>query len=169
MEYSVYGFNLSDAQKKQISNAVKNKNGMNLRLMVKNLEGNDKLKITTRQASQILKAMKAKKGVVLRLSAKQLSASKKISGGFLPALLGALAPTLLPMAVDMVSYIFQKGRGGKGVRQGTGKGKGVRSGTGTRDPWRKNGTVMDITMSGEGCECDEKKNTMKGWGLRILE
>ena len=91
-EYIEVKTNLSNFQKEKIRKAIKQKNSVNIR--ISQLSGNDTLLLTHTQVNHLRKALDLGKAGNVMLSKTQIDAMK--SGGFLGALLGGLAASLLP-------------------------------------------------------------------------
>ena len=91
-EYIEVKTNLSEFQKEKIKKAIKQKNSVNVR--ISQLSGSDTLLLTNRQINHLRKAIDLDKAGNVMLSKTQLDAMK--SGGFLGALLGGLAASILP-------------------------------------------------------------------------
>lgn len=91
MNYQQYGLNLSEGQKRSLLKAIQGKTGIKIKLSLENLSGTDMVPLTQMQINKIEKSMEKNKGLVLNMSKKQLSTAAKMEGGFLPALLMALA------------------------------------------------------------------------------
>ena len=91
-DYLVVKTNLSDFQKQKIKKAIKQNNSVNVR--ISKLSGNDEILLTNTQVNHLKKAIDMGKGANVMLSKTQLNEMK--SGGFLGALLGGLAASLLP-------------------------------------------------------------------------
>ena len=91
-DYLVVKTNLSDFQKQKIKKAIKQHNSVSVR--ISELSGNDEILLTNTQVNHLKRALDSGKGANITLSKTQLDEMK--SGGFLPALLGGLAASILP-------------------------------------------------------------------------
>ena len=90
-DYLVVKTNLSDFQKQKIKKAIKQNNSVSVR--ISKLSGNDELLLTNTQVNHLKKAFDLGKAANVMLSKTQLDKMK--SGGFLGALLGSLAASLV--------------------------------------------------------------------------
>ena len=101
-KYIETSLKLSPIQKQKIASAVKQKKGATIRLSASDFTGSDKIRLTRQQINKIRNAKSKGAGVDLKLSKTQLSKQ----GGFLGALLGGLAASVLP---QLLGGIFGKG------------------------------------------------------------
>lgn len=101
-KYIETSLNLSPIQKSKIASAVRQKKGTTIRLSASDFTGNDKIRLTKQQINKIRKAKSKGIGADLKLSKTQLSKQ----GGFLGALVGGLAASLIP---QLLGGIFGKG------------------------------------------------------------
>lgn len=93
-QYQKYGVSISDGQKDKIRLAIRDEEGVSIKLSYNDLQGPDVLALTTTQLKKIGKAHQEGKGVTLKLSKAQVKANAKVEGGFL----AALARMALPLA-----------------------------------------------------------------------
>ena len=91
-DYQEFGITLTDLQKKNLASSIIKKQPVTLRLSKNQLQGNDKLLLTKRQANRIVKHQKNGKGCDIKFSSAQLKHMAK-HGAALPLL--ALLPALL--------------------------------------------------------------------------
>ena len=89
--YTNVKVNISPGQIDKIKRAVKAGSQVNIRLSHKNLSGDHILALTQAQINKITKAYHNGTGVVLTMSKTQLEHNAKVVGGFLSAILPALA------------------------------------------------------------------------------
>jgi hypothetical protein len=87
--YNSFGLSLSNSQKKSLANAIQNQTSLTIKLNSSQLNGQDKLALTTTQIKHITKSKNMGKGVSITLSKTQLQKMKKM-GGFLPLILAGL-------------------------------------------------------------------------------
>ena len=92
-EYNKINVKLSDSQLNKLKNAVKNGQGLTLRMNIKIFNGNNllhELSLTTRQTTRLRNALKNKMSTDIKLSKSQISKIIQ-SGRFLGSLLSKLA------------------------------------------------------------------------------
>ena len=92
----------------KIKNAVKNKTGTTLRIILKMFNGNNlphELLLTTRQKTKVRNAFNNNMSTDLKLSRAQISKTIQ-SGGFLRSLLSKLAGPLMKIAVLLAKNIL---------------------------------------------------------------
>lgn len=137
-EYIEVKTNLSNFQKEKIRKAIKQKNSVNVR--ISQLSGSDTLLLTNTQVNHLRKAIDLDKAGNVMLSKTQLDAMK--NGGFLGALLGGLAASLLP------GLLSGKGLGGNDI---DGAGLFLRSQPNTTRVFVKEGkNLYDVTDVKDG-------------------
>jgi hypothetical protein len=105
--------NLSENQKKNLENAMKNKKSVTLRISKNNLNGDIPLLLTKSQKSNIDKAIQNKTGIDLTLSNTQLQQLKKY-GGFLP---------LLPLNLEGLFAVGSLAAGGSQIAKAVNQAK----------------------------------------------
>jgi len=83
-KYIEHKVNLTENQKKNLGNAIKNKKSVTLRISKTSLNGDIPILLTKSQKSNIDKAIQNKTGIDLTLSNVQLQQQKIKYSGFLP-------------------------------------------------------------------------------------
>ena len=97
MTYLKQYINISESQKRKLNKAIKSNMPLTLRITPENIDGDEDspiILLTNSQVQKIDQAVSQGKAVDITLSKTQLSKIK--SGGFLGALLGGLAASVLP-------------------------------------------------------------------------
>jgi hypothetical protein len=105
MSYVEYHLGLSDLQKTKLVRAVKNGEGISLKLDNSQLTGNDKILLTKRQVNKIEKAKSKGIGVVVAFSKQQLHKNRALQGGFLQALLPIMKGLAGPLLGSLLTPI----------------------------------------------------------------
>ena len=110
---------ISDNQKSKIKQAVEKGEPVSIRLTYEDLQGNDVLAYSKVQLNKIAEAFNNQKGVTVKMSKTQVEHNKKIEGGFILPLLGAVASAVLPsLASAAIDRIMGKGlfiKSGSGI------------------------------------------------------
>jgi hypothetical protein len=147
--------NISDGQKEKIKKAAQSDTAVSIRLSHEDLSGEHILALTQAQVNRMTKAYENGKGLTIKLSKAQLAHNMKVEGGFLPALLGAIAavaPFLLKTALPALATGALSGLASTGVSKALGaslyikKGdysaKVMKAGQGLYlSPWKKGNSV----------------------------
>ena len=110
--------NISDGQKEKIKKAAQSDTAVSIRLSHEDLLGEHILALTQAQVNRMKKAYENGKGITIKLSKTQLAHNMKVEGGFLPALLGAIAavaPFLLKTALPALATGALSGLASRGV------------------------------------------------------
>ena len=105
-QYDSLNVKLSNSQLNKLKSAIKNENGVVLRLSSNMIGDNEtnfphQLLLTTRQVVNIRKAFASNSSIDIKLSKTQLSKMIQ-SGGFLGRLLGSLLKTGLPLISNVI-------------------------------------------------------------------
>ena len=105
-QYNSLNVKLSNSQLNKLKSAIKNENGVVLRLSSNVIGDNEtnfphQLLLTTRQVVNIRKAFASNSSIDIKLSKTQLSKMIQ-SGGFLGRLLGSLLKTGLPLISNVI-------------------------------------------------------------------
>ena len=105
-QYNSLNVKLSNSQLNKLKSAIKNENGVVLRLSSNVIGDNEtnfphQLLLTTRQVVNIRKAFASNSSIDIKLSKTQLSKMIQ-SGGFLGRLLGSLLKTGLPLISNAI-------------------------------------------------------------------
>ena len=106
--YNKVNVKLSDAQIKNLKDAVKDNTGTTLRINLEMFDGNDlpyDLLLTTRQKTKLRNAFNNNTSTDIKLSKTQITKIIQ-SGGFLGALLSKLAGPLMKVAVPLVKNVL---------------------------------------------------------------
>ena len=104
-KYEEYSLKLSDGQKEKIIHALKNNEGVSIRIED---NGDDKIALTQSQVNKINKAFQLGKSVTIKLSKAQLKYNQnKVEGGFLGALLSGLRTVALPIIKKSCTFNFK--------------------------------------------------------------
>lgn len=150
--------NISDGQKEKIKKAAQSDTAVSIRLSHEDLSGEHILALTQAQVNRMTKAYENGKGLTIKLSKAQLAHNMKVEGGFLPALLGAIAavaPFLLKTALPalatgalsgLASTGVSKALGSSGsslyIKKGDYSAKVMKAGQGLYlSPWKKGNSV----------------------------
>ena len=110
-QYKNVNVNISEGQLQKLKHAINaNCAATSIRLRYDDLEGNHMIALTNAQFNKLQKAKEQGKDITIRMSSKQLKHNIKTEGGFLgavlPALAGigrAVAPTLLNIGKKILS------------------------------------------------------------------
>ena len=107
-KYKIYKLDISDNQKEKIKLALKNNEGVTIRI---EKNGDDAIALTQSQVDKINKAFQNNKSTNIKLSKTQLQYNKnKIEGGFLGSFLtAALAPVATELVGDLAKKVLGKG------------------------------------------------------------
>ena len=108
VEYDTINAKLSDSQLNKLKNAVKNKQGTNLRLNARMFNGSNlphELLLTTRQTTNLKNAIENNMSTDIKLSKAQISKIIK-SRGFLGSLLSKITGPLMKVAVSMAEKVL---------------------------------------------------------------
>ena len=100
--YIEWGVNLTDKQKINLANSIKNKCPLTIRIKYSNLSGDDKLMFSVRQIKKIKKATENGTGVDMKISKTQIR-DVATHGGNLFTSLAILGAKVLPYAIKGVS------------------------------------------------------------------
>ena len=101
---------ISDNQKSKIKQAAEKGEAVSIKLSYDDLQGNDVLAFTKAQLNKIAEAFNNQKGVTIKMSKTQVEHNKRIEGGFILPLLGAVASAVLPsLASAAIDRIMGKG------------------------------------------------------------
>ena len=104
-KYEEYSLKLSDGQKEKIIHALKNNEGVSIRIED---NGDDKIALTQSQVDKINKAFQSGKSVTIKLSRAQLKYNQnKVEGVFLGALLAGLRNVALPLIKKRRTFNFK--------------------------------------------------------------
>ena len=150
--------NISDGQKEKIKKAAQSDTAVSIRLSHEDLSGEHILALTQAQVNRMTKAYENGKGLTIKLSKAQLAHNMKVAGGFLHALLGAIAavaPFLLKTALPalatgalsgLASTGVSKALGSSGsslyIKKGDHSAKVMKAGQGLYlSPWKKGNSV----------------------------
>ena len=147
--------NISDGQKEKIKKAAQSDTAVSIRLSHEDLSGEHILALTQAQVNRMTKAYENGKGLTIKLSKAQLAHNMKVEGGFLPALLGAIAavaPFLLKTALPALATGALSGLASTGVSKALGaslyikrgdySAKVMKAGQGLYlSPWKKGNSV----------------------------
>lgn len=128
--YTNIKVNVSDLQKDKIRVAFQNGTGVSIKLSHADLSGEPQqhvLALTRAQIKKIAKAYQNGTGAIIKMSKTQLDYNMKVEGGFLPALLGLLAPFLIKTALPALATGALSGLASTGVSKAL--GASVESGT----------------------------------------
>jgi hypothetical protein len=153
--------NISEGQFEKIKKAAKEDTAVSIKLSHEDLSGEHILALTQAQINRMKKAYENGRGVTLKLSKTQLAYNMSVEGGFLPALIGALAtaapflvktvlPTIakavLPAVASTAISKLTQGSSYKGaalyIKKGDYSGKVMKVGQGLYlAPWKKSDSV----------------------------
>jgi len=117
MSFKESHLNLTQAQKRQIANAVQNGSGVKLRFKHGQLKHGDKLLLTQRQLNKIEKSYQKGSGCEITLTKNQLNKMK--TGGFLPMILPALVGAVAPFLLNKL-FPDRSQQQGQGLMEGQG-------------------------------------------------
>lgn len=131
MNYRKKELALTTQQEKNIAKAIKDGKPVNIRLSAQALKKKTKLSalfLTQTQINRVNKAKKSNSGLVLKLSKKQVDYMRQqakkgqLEGSGIGTVLASLAPTLIPMATDLIGNLLgnKKGEGMKKKSNGAG-------------------------------------------------
>lgn len=96
-EYIFHGFSLTSDQKSKLSRCIEKSSPCDLRFKATQLNGNDKLPLTSRQINELNKAKSEGKGKVIRLTSRAIH-QLKVSGGGWTDYIGPVAQTVASLA-----------------------------------------------------------------------
>lgn len=139
-KYTNAKVHISDHQKDKIRKALNDKKPVTIQLKYEDLNGSDILAFTQGQLNNMAKAYENSTGVRIIMSKTQVEHNKTIEGGFLGALLGAVASAVLPSAV---SWVYNKIAGNNAP-----KANELVSGTGLYV--KRGGQIVNIRQLGSG-------------------
>ena len=147
-QYTNAKVHISHHQKDKIRKALNDKKPVTIQLKYEDLNGDDILAFTQGQLNNMAKAYENSTGVRIIMSKTQVEHNKTIEGGFLGALLGAVASAVLPSAV---SWIYNKIAGNnapKGASSTEPQANEFTSGKGLYI--KRGGQIVNIRQLGSG-------------------
>lgn len=147
--------NISEGQLEKIKKAAKEDTAVSIKLSHEDLSGEHIIALTQAQINRMKKAYEDGRGVTLKLSKAQLAYNMRVEGGFLPALIGALAtaapflvktvlPTIAKAVLPAVASTAISGNQGSAlyIKKGDYSGKVMKVGQGLYlAPWKKSDSV----------------------------
>jgi hypothetical protein len=142
---------LSDNQRKNLFNAIKNKKPISIKLSNTSLNGDFPVLLTASQKNNIDKAIKNNNGIILNLSVTQLQKLTK-HGGFLP---------FLPLILGGLSAIGTMGAAGAQIAKAINQAKANENQL--QETKRHNEIIESKLFSGKGLY--KQCNKCKGRGL----
>ena len=147
-EYVKVTINISEGQQEKIRDAMQSKKPVSIKLKHADLRGEHVIAITLQQAKKLATAWQNGKGATIKMSKTQLQYNSKIEGGFI----GAILPALATAGKFLLSSILPSLATGALTGVGAAAGSIVDkiSGSGGVLYWKKNGEGCKIIPTGQG-------------------
>ena len=112
---SSVGVKLSDLQKRKMVRCAQMGSAISIRLKSSNLRGNDRLIMNKNMQKRHAKAIRQGTGMVCKFSKTAIHKMKSQEGGFIGAILGALAPSLIDAGTKAIGDFLTGLIPGKGL------------------------------------------------------
>ena len=149
LEYVKVIFNISEGQQEKIRDAMQSKKPVSIKLKHADLRGEHVIAITLQQAKKVATAFQNGKGAKIKMSKTQLQYNSKIEGGFMGAILPALATAGKFLLSSILPSLATGALTGVGAVAGS-KIVDKISGSGDVLYWKKNGKGCKIIPAGQG-------------------
>lgn len=148
-EYVKVTINISKGQQEKIRDAMQSKKPVSIKLKHADLRGEHVIAITQQQARKLATAWQNGKGATIKMSKTQLQYNSKIEGGFIGAILPALATAGKFLLSSILPSLATGALTGVGAAAGS-KIVDKISGSGDALYWKKNGEGCKIIPAGQG-------------------
>ncbi len=148
-EYEKVTINVSEGQQEKIRDAMQSKKPVSIKLKHADLQGKHVIAITLQQAKKLATAWQNGKGATIKMSKTQLQYNSKIEGGFIGAILPALATAGKFLLSSILPSLATGALTGVGAAAGS-KIVDKISGSGDVLYWKKNGEGCKIIPAGQG-------------------